>query len=962
MIPLRSLYLLIFLISIGKTFSQAPEVKRQITAADSLRALGKNTEAIALLQSLLAGDLSRYSDTDLGALNHKIAVYQYINGDLNAALRSVTSAIGFRQSNQGTDLANSYYLRSAIYRELRNLGPARQDLTESIRRWEQLVSQGDENASSFLQYAYFEITKLLFFQGDNSLALVYWEKLYDPASEDREFNAQLLNLKGAILVQQLNYYSAISVFRQALALRQGLPAGDKSLLAEVYNNLSFTYLKINDFSNALKYGQQASSAFFELHRQTKAMYYLQEWSNIQASLVEIHGKLGNEPQANKAFTDAYESGIQAWGTTQHPRIAQIYYFRAKNRFAGKDKNGALSDIRQAIKCLDPYGDENTVFSVRNSVVSDPLMLMDNLGLRAAILSDSGNPTERDAALIAYQQIDSVATNIMNAYRSAGSKYTMLQKTRSYYEQACKTALAAFGSTADEQWLEKAYQFASKNKALILVQGIHDESAKRFAGVPEKTLTDERKLKKAIYDLETQLQSAGKQSTKDSLFLLKNQYYNLIEALETDFPAYYNLKFADLAPVDLSVIRSGLKNGELLLEYFFGEQDVYVFSLSGNENIRVNAAPKTKALMQALKVYRAGATSTAPEDKAAFREASFLIYDQLIRPAVENTSAAYQKLVIIPDEELLTITFDALLTEPVPADQTKNLPYLLKDYSIRYVYANRLLPATSKLNRQRKKASRLFAGFGLEYDDFTLNGLEKVLGFPLDSLFANRFAGKLEYSDDEVMEVADLLGGQSWVNQQATLQNFLAQAPEYRIIHLAMHNVINEDSPLNSTLIFSRTADSTDFLLRTADLFWLPLNADLAVLSACNTGKDVDDRGSGFRSMAGGFLYAGCEGIVASIWNASDRSSRDILIYFYQFLEEGRSKDDALRLAKLKYLDEAPPSFTHPFYWSHFAFIGNPSPISFPGHSTKKMLWIALVIGVAAVAGMALFRNRSKKAA
>ncbi|HMQ59705.1 MAG TPA: CHAT domain-containing protein [Flavilitoribacter sp.] len=825
-----------------------------------------------------------------------------------------------------------------------------------------MVKQGDKQSEPFLQFAYFEMVKLLYFLGDYSLSLVYWDKLYTPTLQDKSFSAQLLNLRGILHCDQLDFSASISYLKRASQQLNQLPDVDPSLIGEVNNNLSFAYQKNNDFPNARLYGEQARETFDQLYKSTQAPYFLQEWSNIQANLVEIYGKLGMAAQANKAFADAYESGVRAWGTTKHPRIAQIYYFRAKNRFAAKDHTLALDDIRQAIRCLDRYADENTVFSVRNSVISDPLMLMDNLGLRAAILSASGNAGDRDEALVAYQQIDSVASNIMNAYRGAGSKYTLLQKTRNYYEQACKTALAAHEATRDDRWLEKAYQFASKNKALILVQGIHDESAKKFAGVPEKTLNEERKLKKAIYDLETQLQSSGEQSARDSLFLLKNQYYKLVESFETDYPAYYNLKFADLAPVDLRDIRSGLKDGELLVEYFFGDKDVYVFSLAGKGGIRVNPVPKTKALIQALKTFRDGATSAAPGDHTEFRNAAFQVYDQLLRPALENRSASYQKLVIIPDEELLTITFDALLTAPVAADQTQNLPYLLKDYSIRYIYANRLLPATSKLNRQRKKASRLFAGFGLEYDDFTLNGLEKVLGFPLDSLFANRFAGKLEYSDDEVMEVANLLGGQSWVNNQATLQNFLKQAPDYQIIHLAMHNVVNEDNPLNSTLIFSKTADSTDFLLKTADLFWLPLNADLAVLSACNTGKDIDDRGSGFRSMAGGFLYAGCEGIVASIWNASDRSSRDILIYFYKYLEEGRSKDDALRLAKLKYLEEAPPSFTHPFYWSHFAFIGNPAPISFSGSPAKKVLWIALVAGIMALAGIAFFRNKGKTAA
>ncbi len=945
-----------------KICCQSPQVSRQIAAADSLGSLGRNSEAIRLLSSLINQGQGRYADEDMGALSHKLGVYQYLNGDLGPASRSVSIAIGFRSQTGGYDLANSYYLRAAVNRELRNLTPAKEDLAVAIQAWEQLSAGGDQKSAGKLADAYFEMVKTLNLQGDYALALVFWDKVYNQISGDPLQLPQLFNTRGAIHGNRGEYSAAIQYFTRALQTAERLPVPDETFEAEVSNNLCVAYLKKKDLPNARRFGEQAVRLFQDLFADTQYPYFQQEKSNAQASLLTVYSLQGNETLVQQTFNSALEAGLIAWGSAKHPRIAQLYFNRATHYFARNGPVQALEDIDRAIVCLDRFNDDPNRFSIRNGVVSDPLLLLDILGLKAAILGGNAGARDPERAMTVFLQIDSLAAGILNAYRGAGSKYTLLQKTKQYYDQACQLALQAFEDSGADRWLETAYQFASRNKALTLVQGINDENAKRFAGVPDKTLNNERKIKRAIYDLENQLQAveqaagnSGQVSVlKDSLFLLKTQYLRFIENLEKSFPAYFELKFAFQEPLDLNIIRSGLKEQELLIEYFFGASAIYVFYIS-REDVNHFSIGKNEELVRAFRQFRQGSNGAASVNKHNFETAAYLIYSRLLRPALEDKKPG--KLIIIPDDELLTIPFEALLTAPAGQYEGKKPPFLLKDYSIRYVYSNRLI-APGSGSRQRKKAAKRFAGFGLEYDDFTLNGVEKVMGFPLDSVFLSRTAGKLEYSDDEVLEVAGILDGQTWVNGEATLHNFLNSAPNYRIIHLAMHNVINKDNPLNSTLVFSRTADSTEFLLKTADLFWLQLKADLAVLSACNTGMDLEEQGDGFRSMAQGFLYAGCDGIVASLWNASDRSSRDILVHFYRFLEEGKSKDEALRLAKLRYLEEAPPTFSYPFYWSHFVLIGDPGPLSGAGFRKPGTLLPASLLVLAGLL-VAIWARRRK---
>ena len=170
-------------------------------------------------------------------------------------------------------------------------------------------------------------------------------------------------------------------------------------------------------------------------------------------------------------------------------------------------------------------------------------------------------------------------------------------------------------------------------------------------------------------------------------------------------------------------------------------------------------------------------------------------------------------------------------------------------------------------------------------------------------------------------------------------NFLKNAGKFRILHFAMHGIIDEETPLNSSLIFFKDADSTDFVLRAAELYSLRLNAEMVVLSACHTGTGKIAQGEGVRSLARAFAYAGAPALVTSLWSASDYSTKEILVPFYKYLNKGMTKDIALQQAKLDYLNSAPPAYSVPSYWSHLTVVGNTAPISFKTSHRNWMIWV-----------------------
>ncbi len=218
-------------------------------------------------------------------------------------------------------------------------------------------------------------------------------------------------------------------------------------------------------------------------------------------------------------------------------------------------------------------------------------------------------------------------------------------------------------------------------------------------------------------------------------------------------------------------------------------------------------------------------------------------------------------------------------------------------------------------------------------------------------------GALPWARTEVSTIVEMLGGTPYFDEDASEANFKANAGRYNILHLATHALVDDTNPMFSKFVFSDTEDSTeDGYLNTYELYSMDLNAELAVLSACNTGFGKVQRGEGISNLAKGFLHAGCPSVVVSLWQVADsKSTLSLMSDFYAELAAGKRKDAALRDAKLRYLDQASPVTADPFYWAGFVPVGNRQPLS---GTTSHHLWLLVIGGAALIAiGVALQRKR-----
>ncbi|MEM7175939.1 MAG: CHAT domain-containing protein, partial [Chlamydiota bacterium] len=204
---------------------------------------------------------------------------------------------------------------------------------------------------------------------------------------------------------------------------------------------------------------------------------------------------------------------------------------------------------------------------------------------------------------------------------------------------------------------------------------------------------------------------------------------------------------------------------------------------------------------------------------------------------------------------------------------------------------------------------------------------------------------LKNTPREVKAIVDLAGGDAFMGKQASKQAFIDHASSYKILHLAMHAYTRDENPLFSSLVFAEEKEES--YLYISDIYTLQLQAELAVLSACNTGVGKWLKGEGVMSLARAFRYAGCPSIAMSLWQADDKATREIMTLFYQALYTGQEKDKALRIAKQSYLKQT--GRAHPHYWSAFVLVGEQAAIGEGQDGFGMWVWVVLgclLLGIA----------------
>jgi len=382
------------------------------------------------------------------------------------------------------------------------------------------------------------------------------------------------------------------------------------------------------------------------------------------------------------------------------------------------------------------------------------------------------------------------------------------------------------------------------------------------------------------------------------------------------PRYAELTRAE--PVRFSELRSHyLDGGTMLLEYALGQERSWLWAVTPETVDAYELPPRDEieaAARTAAERLRRPASGDA--DLAALART-------LLGPVADRLP---QRVLVVPDGALHYVPFAAL---PVPATGEP----LMAGHEVVHLPSAATLAA---LRRDRRADDQRGVVAVLADPVFTVD--DPRVGRARASAVVKRSA---ERSEEEPRRFERL----PWTRREA--EAILAQAagrpvlsaldfdadletatsPElrrFRIVHFATHGVLDSHRPALSGLVLSlvdRDGKPRDGFLRLQDVYGLDLDADLVVLSGCETALGREMRGEGLTGLTRGFFYAGTSRVVASLWRVEDRATAELMTRFYHaLLAEGQRPAEALRTAQLSMWKEK--RWRDPYFWAAFTIQGD----------------------------------------
>ncbi|NLE35779.1 MAG: CHAT domain-containing protein [Bacteroidales bacterium] len=534
-----------------------------------------------------------------------------------------------------------------------------------------------------------------------------------------------------------------------------------------------------------------------------------------------------------------------------------------------------------------------------------------------------------------------------------SRTSFSSYSRDIYTGIIDNYARLYEADRDRESLRGLFEFIERSKVAGFLASIRELNAARFS-LPEELTQLDSEIRREIGFYKELMVNEKLKAIPDSqklvtwenvTFRLLRSRDSLARIFEEQYPSYYNLKFrTEVTP--LEDVRKIIGRGSNLLSYVLTDDRLYIF-VSNSSRSEVITREIDSVFFASLKKFRDMLSSPPVRSgsRGPFNEYMDLAYDLyriLLEPAEPYLKG--DKIVISPDNILSYLPFETLVTDEFrsPGLLYREAPFALKKYRFSYIYSVTLSSET--MHRSRSLNNRLMAFAptyaGMELDDSLLISWPALRGE----------IRELPFAILEAEDAVDQCGGTAFIGADATEEAFKREAKNYKIIHLAMHTLVDDSRPAFSKMLFTVGGEGRDDgMLNTYEVYSLPLQAMMVVLSSCNTGSGMLVNGEGILSLARGFLYAGSRSAVMSMWAVDDVSASSVIHSFYKNMRGGQTKSSALRNARLKFLRTASQGQSHPYYWSALVIYGDDTPLWYDSIKLYTGLLIFLLAATILVA-------------
>lgn len=755
------------------------------------------------------------------------------------------------------------------------------------------------------------------------------------------------NLANAYLQKEHYKKAKVNYFKSLDLLKNTATKYDAQKKLDAYQGLSKIHL-IEEKNDSVRYCIQQLNKTREKFKGD----FIADYHRFEI-LAQLYHKIQETQKAEQAYEEAIQSAQEEFKDFErHYEIALMMEQKAAFLHQNKQLQAALEVYQQALiqNTITFENKDWTQLPLLNQFQNDAYGL-DILTGKTAVLYDlyqkkGKNLDYLQAAFETSQLASNLIFQIRREYKAEGSKLFLSEKVVPFYELAIEIALVLYETQQDRSYQAQAFQFSEANKALLLLESIQQNEARRSAQLPTKWTAREKELKLQMAFYKKKIEEEKQKKTanlspelstwESNLFNLNETYQSLLDTLKQNFPDFrQQSEQIDLATLD--AVQGTLENSNSsILQIFVGEQSIFLFLIQANKISvhQIKEIEKIKTAVQRLLqvINRPPKSQSFEKDFQIFTQEAQFLYNKLLADILTQNTEDTPQLNIIPDGFLSFLPFEIVLAQAPQLDRIdfspNNLAYLFKSYVIHYSYSASLMTFSNYNAKENKRSD--FVGFAPSFEKKDHTETRTCLENDLYALRCNQ---------KETQTIQQIMEGQSFVADASTKSTFLETAHEAGILHLATHVCMNVDAPKTSKIFF------TDGYLTAYDLTNLELNNQLTVLSACNTGVGKLLNGEGVLSLAREFTLAGSPSTLTSLWAIDDCSTADIMTNYYQNLKHHQHKDAALRQAKLSFLQKADRELAHPYYWAAFLQFGEVSPLEIPRNWTLEFLLAMGLLGL-----------------
>lgn len=828
----------------------------------------------------------------------------------------------FEKQASDSLLAQTYFKTGLLEQYFDSLDVSRIAYLKAIEAAKKSVTLKD----SFLFQPHLYLGSIYYIRNDFDSAIYYYKKaetIADKYGNGLKETGRLYNRLGAMYYETGNYSQAKNYFEKALALvKKGEPfAHEFSVNYRV--NIGSSLIRLEEYEEADKIFSELlpegvntneilnNKGVIELYlgHPAQALEFFRQVNYSNEKTIQLYNQKGRAFKELKQFDSAsyyYQLAITE-NEKRFPHTKTVQHgitFKLQGELLEMNRNYplALHTYQQAI--IQFATDFNDTLATENpreyagafSYINLFNALTDKAALLRNIYNQDKSVSWLEQSLAAYRSAFSLAAYVEKTYNSDESRLFLNKIKYEVHNKAIETCVDLYDLTARRDYLDILYQFDQQNKASILALNLQENEIRRSSAGQEDLFKQESSLRTNITRLSLKAaqttDSAKLISIQASIRDLEISLDKVQEKINSN-PEFRVRRNLESIPTP-AALEKMLDPHTALLSYHLSEKEVLILVI-GAGKFDIFRIPVSASFYEEVDFLKSSLQNTSTDQRYAGNSAATHLYQSLISP-LEGKLKSVKRLIIIPDDELNYLPFEAL--------QDEKRQYLVNRFAVTYQYSTALLSNPDHRN---------INGDNLAMAPFAGARPEGVAGADWSGLPA---------SDAEISG----LKGKILMNKDATRTAFLQQAGHYPVIHLATHARVNNEDPQQSFISFY--PDSSGDKIFAREIYDLHLDSvKLVILSACETGTGKLVRGEGLMSLSRAFAYAGCRDIITSLWKAEDRTTAFITSRLHEHMKEKMSIDEALQLAKLELLRDPTidPRLKSPNYWAHLVFIGDYQP-------------------------------------